>query len=848
MEGCIVEQDYDEFEKLLGEIPNATSGNHLLKQTSLTIHSQEMDRDSIRKTMEFSSSKKAGSLSSQSRKASEPSNFPLPATNRGCMSYNGDLAFSKCPQKLQRKLNKGYEFPEAIHREENSNLPDEKCLARLLEEMSIEENLTSKPSSPAPVTSKQSPLNRTFLQNEQNVNHQNNSILGYDTIDMSLPPSGTLTGVTLSSIELEAQSPVMTRNELIDPCDRINGQCNVKLFKPGNVYEPNQIARSLVGNFSDHQQVCPMNTMAMPNSCFNTHQLLPTAQGVQLPNVYQPNYYMDTRSPPSHIAQQGMLWHSMEDERFGRFYQQYLYAQNLQNQRPEVHQVPKNINFGRGPFNGNTLHQCFEFPIPQRLEHCNQNLHLNGNTIYDKSNLLDYCQYQRQPSSERFENFCSWNGEKVLSANGLSCSVKDFQRHQMFDKVGIHGFPEKILTRSHGVNSVRVLRPSLFAPDQPLLFDENSLRWSNGNARQPYGLNNGSLQLDNQSYRGSCSDVFYSGIASKSMQKKYNSVNEVLGRIVLLAKDQHGCRFLQRKFAEGSQEDIDKIFSEIIFHIIELMTDPFGNYLIQKLLEVCNEEKMMFILKVVTRNNDELIRISCDMHGTRAVQKIIETVRTPEQISMVVSSLAPNIVSVMKHINGNHVAQRCLQYLSKYSKLLVDAAISHCVELATDRQGCCVLQKCLMHSDDDQKQMLIAKISSYSLILSKDQYGNYVVQYILDLHDPWATTVVLQQLMGNYDHLSVQKYSSNVVEKCLELAEKDNFAKIIQELMRSPQLSQILQDPYGNYVMQTALIKSKVHEDLHRDLVEAIISHSSALRSSPYGKKVLSTALMSLKK
>ncbi|KAL0911039.1 hypothetical protein M5K25_019142 [Dendrobium thyrsiflorum] len=824
MEGCIVEQDYDEFEKLLGEIPNATSGNHLLRQTSLTIHSQELDRDSIRKTRELSSSNKADSLSSPSRKASELSKFRQPATNRGCMSYNGDVAFSKCPQKLQRKLNKGYEFPEVINREENSNLPDEKCLARLLEEMSVEENLTSKPSSPASVMSKQSPLNHTFLQNEQNVSHQNNSILGYDTIDMSFPPSGTLNGVTLSSIELEAQSPVMTRNELINPCDGINGQCNVKLFKSGNVYEPNRIPRSLLGNFSEHQQ------------------------GVQLPNVYQPNYYMDTRSPPTHIAQQGMLWHSMEDERFGRFYQQYLYAQNLQNQRPEVHQVPKNMNFGTGPFNGNTLHQCFEFPIPQHLEHCNQNLHLNGNTIYDKSNLLDYCQYQRQQSSERFENFCSLNGEKVLSANGLSCSVKDFQRHQMFDKVGMHGFPEKILTRSHGVNSVRVLRPSLFTPDQPFLFDENSLRWSNGNAHQPYGLNNGSMQLDNQSYRGSCADVFYTGIASKSMQKKFNSVNEVLGRIVLMAKDQHGCRFLQRKFSEGCQEDIDKIFSEIIFHITELMTDPFGNYLIQKLLEVCNEEKMMFILKVVTRNNDELIRISCDMHGTRAVQKIIETVRTPEQISMVVSSLAPNIVSVMKHINGNHVAQRCLQYLSKYSKLLVDAAINHCVELATDRQGCCVLQKCLIHSDDDQKKMLIAEISSYSLILSKDQYGNYVVQYILELNDPWATAVVLKQLMGNYEHLSVQKYSSNVVEKCLKLTEKDNFAKIIQELMRSPLLSQILQDPYGNYVMQTALIESKVHEDLHTDLVEAIISHASALRSSPYGKKVLSTALMSLKK
>lgn len=30
---------------------------------------------------------------------------------------------------------------------------------------------------------------------------------------------------------------------------------------------------------------------------------------------------------------------------------------------------------------------------------------------------------------------------------------------------------------------------------------------------------------------------------------------------------------------------------------------------------------------------------------------------------MVVSSLKPGIVTVIKNMNGNHVAQRCLQYL-----------------------------------------------------------------------------------------------------------------------------------------------------------------------------------------
>ena len=50
-------------------------------------------------------------------------------------------------------------------------------------------------------------------------------------------------------------------------------------------------------------------------------------------------------------------------------------------------------------------------------------------------------------------------------------------------------------------------------------------------------------------------------------------------------------------------------------------------------------------------------------YRTRAVQKLIETLKTPEQFSMIVSLLKPGIVILMKNINGNHVAQHCLQFL-----------------------------------------------------------------------------------------------------------------------------------------------------------------------------------------
>ena len=69
------------------------------------------------------------------------------------------------------------------------------------------------------------------------------------------------------------------------------------------------------------------------------------------------------------------------------------------------------------------------------------------------------------------------------------------------------------------------------------------------------------------------------------------------------------------------------------------LTDQFGDYLVQKLLEVCTEDQRMQILHAVTKEAGELVNISLNTHGTRAVQKLIEIIETPREVSMVVSSL-----------------------------------------------------------------------------------------------------------------------------------------------------------------------------------------------------------------
>jgi Pumilio-family RNA binding repeat len=54
-------------------------------------------------------------------------------------------------------------------------------------------------------------------------------------------------------------------------------------------------------------------------------------------------------------------------------------------------------------------------------------------------------------------------------------------------------------------------------------------------------------------------------------------------------------------------------------------------------------------------------------------------------------------------------------------------------------------------------------------VLPQDPFGNYVVQYVLELGDTSASGAVMRGLAGHWPDLAQQKFSSNVVEKCLKL-------------------------------------------------------------------------------
>ncbi|XP_048137108.1 pumilio homolog 12 isoform X1 [Rhodamnia argentea] len=752
------EIEFDEFEKLLGEIPNATSGDSHAGECRLK------------------------------RACLDDSSLPIlvnscrgPSSEK--YSTNGGLHVSM--NEVQRPLVKTAQM-------EGRKLPDDQSFISAFADLSFSNGLTSEA-----------------------VNHPLTNCL-------SLPNDAICSG---------SQYPINLRFHDLAGESLCN---NVWQSEDGGFYGSNKYRSTEFGK--QNANLVEVNGEVHSGRQFGTYQpienyaaAVPISGGVSfIPNVpiqtqefpmipNKPHYFTNQQSQfssfysPRQIQESQFPCRNVEEEHFHSMHQQHLYLQHLySHQFDSQHAVQDNAYFTTRVVNQNASQSHYEMPVAHLLEQSKQGPFLRS---------------------------C---GNSQCKQPRVEFSSGDVHTVQNFGRISQQVVPEKILTRSCGLNALRALKFGSVRGNELLSHISRSGR-VNLNGQHLHNLCNpstGCLRSESLNQWGSFPDTASLRSADLRLQR-CNSLDEVSGRIYLMAKDQNGCRFLQKKFSEGTRKDVEQIFSEVIDHIVELMTDPFGNYLVQKLLEVCDEDQRMRILHVITRRPGDLIHISCDMHGTRVVQKVLETLKTAEEFSVVVSALKPGIVTLMKNTNGNHVAQHCLRYLPlEYKEFLFQAAAANCLELATDRHGCCVLQKCLGHSGGEQKCHLICGITSNALILSQDQFGNYVVQFVFELHVPHATRDILDQLDGNYGDLSMQKYSSNVVEKCLKFAGEEHRTRIIEELMDDPRLAQIMQDPFGNFVIQAALEKSK--GALKAAFVDAVRPHVPVLRTNPYGKKVLS--------
>lgn len=78
--------------------------------------------------------------------------------------------------------------------------------------------------------------------------------------------------------------------------------------------------------------------------------------------------------------------------------------------------------------------------------------------------------------------------------------------------------------------------------------------------------------------------------------------------------DQDGSRFIQQKLDHATEEKRKKLLQEIEPDIYALMSDVFGNYVVQKLFEVCDQQEKATL---AGKMEGHVLELSHQVYGCR---------------------------------------------------------------------------------------------------------------------------------------------------------------------------------------------------------------------------------------
>ncbi|KAF7140967.1 hypothetical protein RHSIM_Rhsim06G0058800 [Rhododendron simsii] len=317
------------------------------------------------------------------------------------------------------------------------------------------------------------------------------------------------------------------------------------------------------------------------------------------------------------------------------------------------------------------------------------------------------------------------------------------------------------------------------------------------------------------------------------------SLGDLRGQIFYLSKNAYGSHLLKKLIMKDPKEDeIEMVLSDKINHVSKLMRDRYGNYVIQEIFKVCNEKQRTRIMASLTQSRSQFIKICHNQYGARAVLVLLDHISSQQQISLFMSALSPGAAALANDPNGHFIIRHCVQNFSADdNKCLINEMAIHCLKVATDPNGSRVLQSCLLLYQGEYRVRLFAEIIANALHLAQDRHGNFVVQLLLELGIAEVTENLLGQLGGSYLALSRKKFSSCVVERCLRKAGEEQASWIILELLTSPNVCALLVDPFGNFVIQTALEVSQ--GVIRRALFNLVQLNAHVMRSNLFGKRVL---------
>ena len=371
----------------------------------------------------------------------------------------------------------------------------------------------------------------------------------------------------------------------------------------------------------------------------------------------------------------------------------------------------------------------------------------------------------------------------------------------------------------NNINYYQNLNNSIIYNNNPNI---NNFKIINGNAY--FNNNNNSIIFNNQNQRGN---------SSKQKRQNFNllSNEELAKQAYILAKNQNGCRYLQKRVDNNKDLVPTLFFPNILGHFQELSNDQFGNYYIKIIIKYLPDD---MINKLISLMHPYFGNIGTNQFGTKVIQYLIELLNE-QNLILFIEKIIPHIVELINDLNGIHIVQKLICIKNGYIQLIFNTIFKNVDLISVTREGSnFIIKKLFDFLDDKNLVLLLGAINQKLNAIITDQYGNYIIQNIIERYNLMLKYQIIENIIKNLVNFSNQKFSSNVVEKCIETEMKD---KLIDEILKGNNFELMILNEYGNYVIQKALFfADKSKQDI---ILKSFVPLVNKLQKRPFGQKLL---------
>ena len=438
-------------------------------------------------------------------------------------------------------------------------------------------------------------------------------------------------------------------------------------------------------------------------------------------------------------------------------------------------------------FNNINYNNEFKFPLNQTKNINNNNsINFNYNNINNKFNNNNTMNTLNNMNNQ---NIFNYNNNNMFDINELN-NLKDFKLNkEMLDEMSKIDL-NKININFQGGSNYQIPN-NYFMPIQ----NQND---------------NSNMKFNYITYNNN-NEMTLNGLPSGKSFYEYSD-DDIIKYAIPLIKDQSGCRFLQERIKLNKSFMIEKLFPSIQNNLFELGCDAFGNYFLQALIDIFSVDKLSLFLDLI---KNFFTKMCTNQHGTRVIQKIIEQVSLNQTLVAKIENIlnCNDLGIIMKSPYGNHIIQKYLISIrfKECTKFIYDYILANFMEIAETKHGVCVIQKCVSEGDIIQKGKLYDLILQNFDELIKNEFGNYLIQYILininDQNKFNEANPIIKRIEDNLIDICKMKFSANVIEKCLENGSdfiKEYLLECILNKYRD-HIIELLLDKYAIYIIQKAL-------------------------------------------